>query len=336
MVHPASSPTVVHVALPGDRLVWTPVGLDVCRGDRVTLLGSGRISWSDAHGGGAKFHLWGRVAGGVVFGCTQDTTTAVMDSTGPLQLRLHIDAGHGGDYAGERGSLEVTVVRWPRDVDPVDGLESLAADPVLTHRVLAASERARLLDPVVPPPGWRYLPDPGPGDIYRHAAVEGRPAIDVRCDDDAGVLARDVAMLLEPATTIEWSWRVESLPGIEPENTAWTHDLLSVAVRFDTGLDLSWFWSTVLQPDDDAFRCPIHGRGERETHVPVRRGPAGLGRWRRESRNVWSDHHRFIGPPPERIEAVWLIAVSHFGHHSCRATFRDIALRTGDDRVQVL
>lgn len=325
---------MVHVVLPGDRRPWTPVGITVDRGDRVTLLGSGRISWSDTHGGGAKFHLWGRVPGGEVFGCTQDTTTVVIDHTGPLQLGIHLGVAQGSTYDGERGSLAVTVLRWPRGVDPVDALPHL--DTRTVDPALAAAERQRLLDPVVPPPGWSYLPDPGPGDIYRHADVEGRPAIDVVCDDDAGVLAKDVAVALDPATTIEWSWRVHTLPGSAAENTVWTHDYLSVAVRFDTGLDLSWLWSTVLEPEDDTFRCPIGGRADRETHIPVRRGPAGLGRWRREMRNIWSDHNRFVGPPPDRIEAIWLIAVSHFGHGCGRATFRDIALHAPTGRVQVL
>jgi len=80
----------------------------------------------------------------------------------------------------------------------------------------------------------------------------------------------------------------------------------------------------------------VRGWTDRETHVPVRRGPAGLGRWRRTSRDVWTDHDRFVGPPPARIEAVGLIAVSHFGHGSGRAKFRDIVLRTRDEHMRVL
>jgi len=50
--------TAVHVALPGNRPPWTPVGIAVQRGDRVTLLSSGHISWSPGHGAGPKYHLW--------------------------------------------------------------------------------------------------------------------------------------------------------------------------------------------------------------------------------------------------------------------------------------
>jgi hypothetical protein len=43
-----------------------------------------------------------------------------------------------------------------------------------------------------------------------------------------------------------------------------------------------------------------------------------------------------MGPPPQRIVRVWLIAVSHFTHGLGRATFSDIVLRNGPDHVRVL
>lgn len=329
MDHPGV--TAVHVVLPGSHPRWAPAGVSVQRGDRVTLLGSGHIRWSPGHGAGAKYHLRGRVAGGEVFGCTQDTATVVADRSGPLELCIDLRAwctSHDGD----RGALSVTVLHWAAGVDPADGLAALppgTADPALV-----AAERERLLDPVVPPAGWSYLRGTGPGEVYRHGCADGRPAIDVVCDDDAGVLTKAVPLELRPGATLEWSWRVRSLPGVRSENTVWTHDHLSIATLFDTGRDLTWFWSATLAPDDDTFACPV--RGDREIHVPVRRGPAGLGRWRRESRDIWADHHRFVGPPPARVEAVWLVAVSHFGHGSAHATFRDIVLRSGAEHIQVL
>ncbi|HET6259132.1 DUF3047 domain-containing protein [Pseudonocardia sp.] len=351
-----TQPAAVRMVLPGSSPPWTSTGTEVCRGDRVTLLGSGRINWSESHWGGAKYHLWGRVPGGEVFGCTQDTTTVVVDRSGPLELCVYLGAwadrsgtlvtgaclDDRSSYGRERGLLAVTLLHWPQGVDPVDGLAAL--EPGVADPRLVAAERRRLLDPVVPPAGWSYLLAAGPGDIYRHAVAEGRPAIEVVCDDDAGVIEKDVDMALRSDTTIEWSWRVESLPGLVPENTAWTHDLLGIAAVFDTGFptpgtpvsSLNWFWSSALQPEDDTFDCPVPGWTEHETHLPVRRGPAGLGRWRRETRAVRVDHERFMGPAPTRIRSLRLVAVSHFDHGCGRATFRDIILRSGGHRIQVL
>jgi hypothetical protein len=349
MMRPATQPVVVHLVLPGSVPPWTTTGITVRRGDRVTLLGAGRIDWSDGHHGGPRYHLWGRVPGGQIFGCTQDTTTVVADRSGPLELCVYLGSwadasgalatGHDA-YGPERGSLAVTVLHWPRGVDPVDGLAALpagTADPVLVR-----AERARLQDPVVPPAGWSYLLAVGPADVFRHASSDGRPAVDVHCPDDAGVLEKDVDVALVAGTTVEWSWRVESLPARGPENTPLSRDLIGISAVLDHGprtrrtSSITWFWSTTLVPEDDAFVCPARSHAEHAAHVPVRRGPAGLGRWRRERRDVWADHERFVGPPPARIAAVRLVAVSHFGHGTGRAVFRDVVLRTGGRSVPVL
>lgn len=267
MQHP-TAPRTTRILLPGDRPPWTDSGLRVRRGERVTLLGSGRIGWSVGEGAGARHHLWGRVPGGTVFGCTRDTTTA------------------------------------------------------------------RLSDPVVPPAGWRHGLDLGPSEVFRHARDDGRPAVDVRCEDTAAALERDVDVPLVPGLRLGWSWRVEQLPGTGPENVRTGHDHVGIGAGFDTGHDLNWFWSTVLHPDDDAFRCPVPGRPL--THVPVRRGPAGMGRWRHESRDLWADHHTWLGPPPDRVTRVSLLAVSHFGHGTAAARFRDISLHTPGGRTVAL
>ncbi|OLT14522.1 hypothetical protein BJF78_18900 [Pseudonocardia sp. CNS-139] len=337
----------VHLDLPGSVPPWTATGLTVRRGDRVTLLGAGRIRWADGYDGGPRYHLWGRVPGGAVFGCTQDTTTVVADRSGPLELCVYLGAwadrtgtlatGHDA-YGPERGALSVTVLRWPRGVDPADGLAALPADTA--DPALVRAERARLLDPVVPPPGWTYLLDVGPADVFRHAVADGRPAVEVLAQDDAGVLEKDVGVALAAGTTVEWSWRVESLPGRGPENTPWGRDLVGVAAVLGPGApaatSITWFWSTSLAPEDDTFVCPARAHAERAVHVPVRRGPAGLGRWRREVRDVWADHERFVGPPPARLSAVRLVAVSHFAHGTARATFRDVVLRTGNRTTTLL
>lgn len=338
-------PQIITVTLPADRPPWTATGLQVRAGDRVTLLGAGFVRWSADRdiGAGAKYHLWGRVPGGEVFGCTQDTATVTIDTSGELELCVYV--GAWADRTGTlatgvepyrrlSGALTVAVLRWPEGTPPVEGLLALdsgAADPALV-----AAEVARLRCPVVRPPGWTHLLTFGETDIYRAVTVDGRPAIEVVCEDDAGILQRPCDFPLEETTTLAWTWRVDALPAIAAENSTWTHDYLSIALEFDSGRDLTWFWSAALEPVEDTFDCPVRGWTARETHLPVRRGPEGLGVVHHERRRVWSDHARFMGPPPSRVVAVWLIAVSHFGRRTGRATFSDIRLTTGDRSVQVL
>ena len=55
-----------------------------------------------------------------------------------------------------------------------------------------------------------------------------------------------------------------------------THDYLSVALEFDDGQDLTWYWSSAL-PLGFAYRCPLKHWRHRETHVVARTGAADLG-----------------------------------------------------------
>jgi hypothetical protein len=336
-------PQVAHVSLPFDRLPWTATGVHVTAGDELTLLGSGFVRWSDHGdvGAGAKFHLWGRVRGGRTFGCTQDTTTVVADRSGEVEVCCYRGAwaDHYGrlatgaePYAKGSGGLDVTVIGWPRGLPAAEGLSTV-------HGVLPELTRAeldRLAHPVARPAGWAHLPDFGETDVFRACRADGEPAIEVLCDDDIGILTTPVRRPLTPETRLEWSWRVDELPSDRREDRIRSHDYLSIAVEFGDGRDLTWFWSAEL-PLEAGFACPAPLWHDRETHVPVRSGPDGLGEWHTQSRNVWDDVTRFVGPPPDRITGVWLIAVSHFSRSAGRATFRGIRLTDGDgDVVQIL
>jgi len=53
---------------------------------------------------------------------------------------------------------------------------------------------------------------------------------------------------LTPTLRLRWSWRLDKLPSRLPEDTALTHDYISVALEFDDGRDLTWHWSAGLPP----------------------------------------------------------------------------------------
>jgi hypothetical protein len=64
-------------------------------------------------------------------------------------------------------------------------------------------------------------------------------------------------------------------------------------------------WSAALEPER-SFRCPVASWRQRETHIAIRSGHEGLGRWIDEERDLWRDYQNAIGSPPDRIIAVWL------------------------------
>ena len=73
----------------------------------------------------------------------------------------------------------------------------------------------------------------------------------------------------------------------------------------------------------------------RETHVVVRSGTEGLGRWYDEERDVYDDYREILGDSPGRIVSVWLIAVSLFQQGEGRAQFDSIALTSGGDTISI-
>jgi hypothetical protein len=150
-----------------------------------------------------------------------------------------------------------------------------------------------------------------------------------------GIIRRLAAAPLTPTLRLRWSWRLDELPSRLPEDTALTHDYLSVALEFDDGQDLTWHWSASLPPGF-AYRCPLEHWRHRETHIVARSGTADLGRWIDEERPVLADHQVAIGgPAPARVVRAWLIAVSCFQMGEGRGEFGRIELVDGDEVVSI-
>lgn len=330
------------VALPARVPPWTDSGLRVEAGDRVTLLATGEICLSaelDLRGL-ASFHLWARVGGrGPLQNGTRDTTTFRAPRAGSLELAVYHGEWATPDgelatpieaYETLGGGFTVVAIRWRGDAEA--GLAALAA--AIPDDPLVAGERERLASARRDPQGWSHLWFLGPSEIFSSAAA-GRE-IHVRTHRDVGIVRKRAALDLTPHTELAWSWRVSKLPAAVAEDTAVTHDYLSIAVEFENGLDLTYYWSAAL-PVETHYRCPLPTWTARETHLVVRSGAADLGRWIGERRNVVEDYRRAIGgPPPERIVAVWLIAVSLFRRGTGEADFRDVLLGNERDSLRLL
>ena len=326
--------------LPANVPPWTDLDVAVAAGDEVTILAEGRVVLAESLGlwGGPRTFLWGRFApGGEVWNGTRDTATVRADRDGRLELGVYQGEWSSRDgaldtprelYAALGGGYDVLVIRWRGGA--AEGLAALRrlapGDPLL------AAEAERLASPILPPAGWEYLWFLGPSEIFRARDTNARRTIELRADDDLGILRRPVDVPLDAGTTLVWRWKVDALPSARAEDTLPTHDYLSIALEFDNGLDLTWMWSAAL-PVGHHFRCPLPHWDQRETHWVVRSGTAELGTWWLESRPVLADYAAAIGgAPPQRVVAVWLIAVSLFGHGEARADFADIEVR-GRDRV---
>jgi hypothetical protein len=334
---------LVHV--PVDRPPWTETEIKVAHGDRLSVFCAGRAwikqhpeAWAEAH-----FALWLRIGERTeMFRTHQGSLTFTAGQSGRLYLS-NVFPGQWVDAYGRManpvvlqesaaGGFTVLIVRWR--TDPAHGLSVLAGHPGAAAR-LAQEELQRLHNPVVVPEGWKYLPSLGDAGVFRRVDTPEGAVIRCHCDDDAMILQKSVEAPFTPDTRVRWSWKIESLPSTRAEDSRTTHDYLSLAVEFDNGQDLTYFWSAALEPER-SFRCPIATWRQRETHVVIRSGHEGLGRWVSEKRDVWRDYQNAIGSPPDRIVGVWLIAASVFQHGRGHCEYRDIELDAASGVSRVL
>lgn len=318
------------VELDATRPPWSESGLELAAGDAVTWFAAGRVHLSRALDIWVppSFQLWARVApSGSVLRGTRDTHTFHAATAGPLHLASYFpgewSTPHGelaqgtADYRKVSGGLTVLLLKWRQGVDPVAAL--LASVQRGTAPAAVTAECARLADTVTAPEGWDYLWYLGPGEIYRAGRTpDGQASLCCDTHGDVGILRHAVALPLAPGTFLDWQWRVDSLPASLREDSLPSHDYLSIAVEFDDGQDLTYYWSSAL-PVGTVYRCPLPTWKDKETHVVVRSGTADLGRWLDERRDVHEDYRRCIGGAARSVVRVWLIANSLFqrGHGRC-------------------
>lgn len=331
---------------------WLDTGLPLKPGDKVTMVLNGKMWLSRAYNLSfeSKFAVWARVGErGTIFRGSE-TDTVDIKETGTLQLKTYPGQrwlDQSGGYAGEPvlanpdsgGGASVAMLLWSSGVDVPAQLQRIAdKDPKAQW---AVAELQRQTAPQrKPPAGWYYLWELGPSEIFSEVtdpAGAGAPkrAIDLRMNNDVAILKTDVSVPLTPATVLAWKWKVDRIPASASENSLPTHDYMSIAVEFDNGQDLTFFWSHDL-PVDQSFRCPLPGWDFRETHVVARSGAADLGKWVSDARNVYDYYQKAVGGPmPKRITKVWLIAVSLFQQVEGRGQFGEIVLKDGATQTPV-
>lgn len=328
---------VIELDLLASDAGWRSAGVTVLKEQGFTVFADGAIWIAKALGVGAgpATALWVRIGGRApIRKVTGNASSFEAWSDGELEFCLKppgewLDETGRFDPAvprsGATGKIAVTLALWPSDA--ATGVSAF-------ERVTGL--RGLISDPAAPPGGWSYLWRLGDGSIYRPREEDGKSCIHVHTHGDVGILQYLVEAALDDDTVLEWRWRVDRLPSALPEHIQPTHDYLSIAVEYENGQDLTYFWSAAL-PVDTVFKCPLPWWDKRETHWVVRSGSAGLGTWVSESRLLKADYARAIsGAIPAKIVRVWLIANSVFQRGRGEAMFTDIALVNGGRRIPIV
>ena len=339
---------VAFVELPATQPPWVDSGVELAPGDSFTVLARGRVYLSRALDVWTPpwFQVWYRVGErGTIFRGTRDLQSFTVEAPGRLWLANYFPGewsdAHGGlatpasEYSKVSGGTSILLIKWARGVDAAATLRASTAAGRAPASLV--QQTAGLAEPIIAPPDrWEYLWFLGPAEIYRPSLTpEGRHSIDCQTHGDTGILLRDARLPLQPGTKLRWSWRVDELPTDLPEDTLPSHEYLSIAVEFDDGQDITYFWSSSL-PVGTGFGCPLPNWKDRETHVVVRSGAAGLGRWLDEVRDVHADYVKYVGGPAREVVRVWLIANSLLTRGRGRCEYAAIELDAGGMKIEVL
>ena len=323
---------------------WVESGLQLSPGEEASYFICGRTTvvgaldiWVDA-----RVQVWSKVgAAGEVTRATRESHSFTAPHAGPLLFGNYFP-NHWADRTGTLGDSEkvykplkgehlALLIRWPGTAR--EGLARLAQAGDVDGRI--ASEIERIDQGDTRPRGWHYFWGIGEAEVFRDAQREdGAHCIDCHTHRDVGILQHDVDLPMTPETSIAWQWRVDELPSEFREDAVPSHDYLSIAIEFDNGRDITYYWSRSL-PVGTGYDCPLPGWKGKEYHVVVRSGLEGLGAWHDEQRNLYEDYLVYMGEPPGRIVRVWLIANSVFQRRQGRCSYGGIRLSDSNGVVEI-
>ena len=279
---------------------WQPAGVSLEAGQELTLFASGEIDVGLSQPLHPRHAIWYRIGSeGPAFNLASDFFTTRAENAGELLLAVRPLGVYWTDRRGTfppeflelpPSPIQQSVVTVVWRASATEGLEALSKVGVAEAEEASAAIRERR--PL--PKGFDYLGFLNQSNVFGAWAESGRKGIHASATDDLGIVKVAVDLPVTDGTAIEFDWRYLSLPALGPETEASFHDYLSIAVEFDNGHDITWFWSNSLEAEH-SFRCPLEWWDQRETHIVLQSGSAGLGQWFSHRRPVKLDYLNAVG-----------------------------------------
>ena len=320
--------------LPGNRPPWVDCGMNLQKGDEISCFMAGRVFASKPLDIWLSLALqvWYKVGDGDIFRGTNNSHSFVAQENGLLQFGNYFPNDWQNSqgkrkqddnvYQASSGMSRILIIRW--NAAAVDCLREMLRLGDFEGNLQSEIDRIEVGDTT--PNGWSYLWNIGQSHIFRNQPLQnGDGCIHCQTHGDTGILQKDVDMVLDEHTEISWKWCVDELPSTLREDTVPSHDYLSIAIEFDNGRDITYYWSSTL-PVGTGYDCPLPNWKGKEYHIAIRSGTEGLGEWMDERRNLFDDYKHYMGEPPARVVRVWLIANSAFQRNKGDCKYADILL----------
>ena len=327
----------VSVQLKSSHEGWINTGLEAAKGDKILVSAEGSLDIGLKAPMDSRHLIWVRFGdNGEVFQLTFNDEIINANDNGVLHVAFlnppNVVLGN------RKGKLNSSYKMIPEtDLDfkiSAAKLNGSQLDKTAFAQSLAKAERNAELAKSLPA-GFDHLWYLGASNIFASKQTSRGPGVFIKTNDDGGIIKKKLDIPLTKTTEIDFSWLYRKLPAIAPETTLPTHDYMSIAIEFDNGQDITWYWSHSLAPET-FYRCPLAGWDKVETHIVVQSGQDGLGEWHQHKRNIYTDYSTSVGGEmPKKIVGVWFIGNSIFGRRGADAEFANISVQDGNTQINI-
>jgi hypothetical protein len=181
------------------------------------------------------------------------------------------------------------------------------------------------------PDGWKGQNWGSPKYDFRIVTQGGHKALHLKSQGDGSTISKEVKVDVKTWPIIQWSWQAVTLPkGGDARKSATDDQAAQIYVtfpRFPSAVRsriISYIWDTTA-PAGSVFKSEKTGL---VTYVVVRSGPADLGKWLTESRNVLEDYKKIYGEAPgEEVGAISIAIDSNDTSSSAESYVGEILFR---------
>jgi hypothetical protein len=181
------------------------------------------------------------------------------------------------------------------------------------------------------PDGWTGQSWGSPKYDFRIQTQNGRKVLHLKSEGDSSAIAKEVKVDAKTWPILQWSWQAVKLPkGGDARKSATDDEAAQIYVlfpRFPSAVRsriISYIWDTTA-PVGSVFKSEKTGL---VTYIVVRSGPADLGKWLTESRNVLEDYKKIYGEAPtEDVGGISILIDSNDTRSAAESYFGDILFR---------
>jgi hypothetical protein len=181
------------------------------------------------------------------------------------------------------------------------------------------------------PDGWKGQNWGSPKYDFRVETQGGRKVLHAKSRDDSSTISKEAKIDVKERPILQWSWQAVTLPkGGDARKSATDDQAAQLYVTFPRfpqavrSRIISYLWDTTA-PAGAVFKSEKTGL---VTYVVVRSGPAEVGKWVTESRNVLEDYKKIYGEAPgEEVGAISISIDSNDTHSTAESFFGEILFR---------